>query len=98
MNLAELMNIVNAAYPDNRVADYINEDGSQKERHPEDDLVFGFDGLAQFIVVEITETFDPKASDKAQLREAARVMDIAISDLSKINNALFDEAAKRGAK
>ena len=46
------------------------------------------DGLAGFIVTELAETFDEKATDEDQLAEAARAMNRARLDLDNVIAAL----------
>ena len=47
----------------------------------------GGDGLAQFICIELSDTYDPEASDLAQRVEATRVMMIAQMELLNIVQA-----------
>lgn len=47
------------------------------------------DGLASFIVVELAETFNPKATGEAQIEEAIRVMESAIRQVQGVVDA-FD--------
>jgi len=46
------------------------------------------DVLADFIVAELQETFDPNASDYTQLENAINVMETARTDLSKVIKGL----------
>ncbi len=46
------------------------------------------DTLALFIVRELAETFDPKASDDEQIAEAVRVMTAAKNNLENVISAL----------
>jgi hypothetical protein len=43
---------------------------------------------AQFIVLELIDTFDSKATDDAQIEEALRVLDRAATDLLGVMKAL----------
>ena len=67
MKINELMEIVHEAYPD-RYTEMYWDPSIEAPQHNSGD------GLAQFIVHEVYETFDPEATDEAQLVEAARVM------------------------
>jgi hypothetical protein len=42
------------------------------------------DTLAEFVVVELAETFDSSASEKEQKQEARRVMNMAIRELENV--------------
>ena len=50
------------------------------------------DTLAEFIVREIKDTYDPEATDAAQLREAERAMDTARRQLLDVTCAFGDKA------
>lgn len=76
MTRKAILGIVNRAYPDDCVAQEIRERGSAG------------DTLAQFIVVEITETYDKRAGTREQLREASRVMLAARDQLDAVVEAL----------
>ena len=47
------------------------------------------DTLAEFVVTEIAETYDPDLSDDAQLTEARRVMETAGRELEGVIEALM---------
>lgn len=47
------------------------------------------DGLAEFIVNELEDTYDPDASDKDQINEAVRVMTNARDELNIVLNAFI---------
>jgi hypothetical protein len=51
------------------------------------------DRLAQFIKMELRETYDAKASTKEQLKEAERCIDVAYWQLKLIGDA-FDRASR----
>ena len=42
------------------------------------------DTLAEFIIIELAETYDPKARREAQLEEAQRCMNSAIMQLDRV--------------
>ena len=79
--LNDLMEIVHNAYPDEFTREYWDE----KKSMPKES---SGDTLAEFIVREIHDTFDPKAAASAQLQEAARVMRTAERELGEIAEML----------
>lgn len=48
----------------------------------------GGDALATFIVSELTETFEPKETDKHKLSRARRVMSTIVQDAAGVMSAL----------
>jgi hypothetical protein len=87
LTLLEILNIASSGYPDDFLKEYysqetgkINEQGSG-------------DTLAEFIVREIVETYDPDADKDAQVTEVCRVLRNGISDLEKVIAAV--ELAQR---
>jgi len=52
------------------------------------------DGLAKFLVAEITDTYDETATDKEQLKEAYRVMETAKTEVIRVCEGLFRGMAK----
>lgn len=85
MTLLELLNLANKGYPDGGVATYYDE--ATGECLPEADLGMG-DTLAEFIVIELSETFDLDAEEEAQIAEAIRVMQRAGDDITDVINSL----------
>ena len=75
MKLAELIQIVDEAYPDGLVA----------RAHKGEDVG---DTLALFIVRELADIYDPDASDAEQTAGACRAMGTAIDELQAVCNAL----------
>jgi hypothetical protein len=55
------------------------------------------DGLAKFIAVEIAETYDPTATDDAQLSEATRVCSSGGRQLEDVAAALAKKAVTHEA-
>jgi len=49
------------------------------------------DTLALFLVLELTDTFDPEASDRDQLATARRAVDMANEQLNDVHMALDPE-------
>ena len=81
MTLVELLNKANEGYPDGFLDEYYDHDtGALIDREHQN---WG-DTLAQFVVVELVETFDPTASDDEQIVEALRVMHNAARDLQGV--------------
>ena len=66
MDIKELLDKANEGYPDGFLAEYYDDEGNFREGRG--------DTLAEFIVVELIETFDPDATEEEQLDEAVRVM------------------------
>ena len=83
MTLKELLDLANAAYPDGQLAEYYDVNGNFVDNK------HGGDGLARFIVVEITETYDAKASKTRQVEEAMRVMARARDDIEEVLRELY---------
>ena len=77
LSLVELLNLANEAYDDGYLAEYFDPDtGTPRQGSG--------DTLAEFVVREIRDTFDPNASRCAQLEEARRVLMNAIDDLESV--------------
>jgi len=82
MKLVDLLNKASAGYDDDFLSEYFDTDtGDLKEGHG--------DTLAEFIVVELTETFDSDGDDEDQMSEAVRVMERAKRDLEDVITALL---------
>lgn len=88
MKINELMTLVGDHY-DDRETDRFWDPDKQCPKYSETG-----DGLAQFIVIEIAETFDPKASTDDQLEEALRVMCRARNQLNDLCAGLTEAANK----
>ena len=77
LSLVELLNIANEAYDDGYLAEYFDPaTGAARAGSG--------DTLAEFIVREIRDTFDPNATRSQQLEEARRVLMNAIDDLENV--------------
>lgn len=81
MQLHEIMEIIHPAYPDEETRQCWNP----KRNRP---CSGAGDGLAEFIVREIADTYDESASDHDQIEEAIRVMQRARFELQNIIEAL----------
>lgn len=80
MKLSEIIAVADRAYPDGLVqAHYENPDGQHG------------DTLAEFIALELRDTYDADASDEDQWSEAARVVRRARDELDKVLSALEAE-------
>lgn len=85
MKLSELINIANEHYDDGYLAmyfDFANDVPALSDGQG--------DTLAEFVVAEIADTFDPDADDEDQLREAIRVMKAAARQLQVVADGLAD--------
>lgn len=75
--LVELLKIANEAYEDGYLAEYFDpETGAARAGSG--------DTLAEFMIREIRDTFDPKVTRGAQFEEARRVLLNAIDDLENV--------------
>jgi hypothetical protein len=81
LRLEDLMNIVDEAYDDRLIRQYFEE---PEEQHG--------DTLAEFIVRELRDCFDPDLPDEKQIAAAIHLMTTAIHQLSDVVGAL-EEAA-----
>lgn len=82
MKLLELMEKANSLYPDGQLSEYYDGTGKFK------DNPHGGDGLARFIVAELSETYTPETPDASQLEEAVRVLVRARNDIDAVIAAL----------
>ena len=78
MKLVHLLKVVSRGYPDRLVANYFDKHGN------ETDPGYSSDTLAEFIAIELRETYDPDASDTDQLQEAIRALETARDDLESV--------------
>jgi hypothetical protein len=83
MELREIVEIADEAYGDGLVLDH--HDFREKYGHADAELG---DGLAEFVAVELKETYDPDATTVEQLHEASKVMLRAKYDLGNVAAAL----------
>jgi len=81
MKLVDILNIANEGYPDGFLAVYYHPSTGKSKRG-------SGDTLAQFIVREIQDTYDPDASDMQQLAEARRVMSNARREVESVIDKL----------
>ena len=80
--MGELIAIASSGYPDGSVEQYW--EAKQAGKDP-----YVGDTLAAFIAIELSETFDPDASDCEQRGEACRVLGNACNELSGAYAALL---------
>ena len=83
LTLLELLSIANKAYPDEYLSNYYNPDTGAKVKG-------SGDGLAEFIVIELIETFEMRAPREEQKDTAIRVMHSAVRQLKSVVAALED--------
>ena len=88
MTLTELINRAASGYPDAQLLVYwdLTEERPRKNQD-------GGDTLAYFVVVELAETFDPKASDDEQIAEAVRGVGRAVRNLQGVVHSLLTGAS-----
>lgn len=82
MTLDALMHIADDAYPDGLVWEYYT------------DPTASGDTLAQFIMIEIRDTFDATSTDVRQLEQAVCVMDRASREMDRVTEALHTEISQ----
>jgi hypothetical protein len=78
MELKEIIEIASSVYPEGLVIQAYEANGNVG------------DGLAEFIVRELKDTYDSQASDMEQLEEAERVMKNAQKELENVVSAFFN--------
>lgn len=84
MQVNELIRIASAAYPDGLIAEeYWDFERGHPRKNPD-----GGDTLAQFIANEISDTYDPDATDRAQIRTVRKALSMARGDLAAVMAAL----------
>jgi hypothetical protein len=83
MTIKELLDLANTAYDSAYLEVYYDQNGNYRQGKG--------DTLAEFIVLELQETFDPKATKKKQLQEAARVIENARYQLQDLQDRLESE-------
>jgi hypothetical protein len=81
LSLIGLLDLASESYPDGFLAKYFDPDNGEFRQA-------SGDTLAQFVVVELSETFDPNASRSDQLEEARRVLHRAVDDLEGVIKSL----------
>ena len=90
--MVELLNSANEGYPDGYLSEfYKQESGELVSPEAMRELA---DGLASFIVIEITDTYHDGESDEHQMNEALRVMQAAEGQLQQVIQALYQRWAK----
>ena len=86
----ELIKIASAAYPDELIAtEYWNFRRECPRRNPK-----GGDTLALFIANEIADTYDPDASDEAQINTVLNALAAARGELDTVSEA-FAQVLKK---
>jgi len=81
MKLVELLKKANEGYDDGFLSEYFDEETGER-------LEGKGDTLAEFIVIELRETFDPDGDDEDQIGEAIHQMQNAKSDIEGVMAAL----------
>lgn len=85
LSLLELLAIANESYPDGFLGEYFDPQTAER-------VEGGGDTLAEFIVVELSETFDDSASRTKQLREARIALENAAEKIEEVIHGLRAEA------
>ena len=83
MTLNQLVCRAASAYPDAFVMEYWDALKEVPMKNPN-----GGDTLAEFVALELYESFDPEAGDDEQLATAVKVMQSAADDLQAVAHAL----------
>lgn len=81
MTLLELLNKANEEYEGGFLSEYYDENTAEKKEG-------SGDTLAEFIVIELTETFDAEADDSDQIQTAVDAIEMAMRDLHSVINGL----------
>jgi hypothetical protein len=82
-------------YSDNPLTNFLAADDETIRSEPADDQS---DTLAGFILRELKEVHDPKASEKDQLGEAFVVVDRAVKELTSVASSLEDDVEEMAAE
>ena len=85
MDINQIISRAASVYPDAYVLNYWDTEQREPQHNP-----LGGDTLAQFIALELAETYDGEASDEEQITEAVRVMQRAADDLVGVARAIQD--------
>ncbi len=91
LTLIELVTLASegyeTAFPDCPLTEQCQPDGTPLSAKEYEKASIG-DTLGRFIVIELADTFDPKASRTEQVKEAFRVIHRAKDDLKQVCDAL----------
>lgn len=82
MTPTEIIAVAGRVYPDRRILE--QWDPETERPRPE-----GGDTLADFVIREIRDSYDPAMTDAAQLATAAKAIDRAIRELTDVHNELL---------
>ena len=96
MKFKDIIEVADLAYPDGMIQQAFD---AYKKNHPQDEPLNTGDGLAEFIVLELIDTYDKKAESLVQLHEAFRVIKRAEAELFLVAKAfelLIDLRTKKG--
>lgn len=92
MTLNQLVCRAASAYPDAFVMEYWDQTKEEPRKNPD-----GGDTLAEFVALELYESFEPEDSDDEQLATAVKVMQSATDDLQAVAHALANIGRERMA-
>jgi len=88
MKLVDLLNKANEGYEDNFLSTYFNTETGEFLEDGRGDT------LAESMVIELRETFDPNAPDEAQVSCAIAEMQMARCDIDGVINSLIQLEAE----
>ncbi len=91
MKLLELLNAANQGYPDGYLAEYYDTKTGKRK-------LGGGDTLAKFIVLELIDTFDSKATDDTQIDESTHALERSRTELLGVIQALEEQRTGRHTK
>ena len=84
MKLVELLDRASEGYPDRYLHEYCDRKTGRR-KHGAGDF------LAEFVVTELSETFDSKASDADQVNTAVHVLERAREDLASTTFGIVED-------
>ena len=90
MDLNEIVWRAASVYPDDLVLSYWDSTREQPRRNTK-----AGDTLAEFIAIELADTYDPDASEGVQLATAIGAMQRAINELEAVRAALMSLAVEQ---
>ena len=82
MKLSEIIDRVDAVYPDGLIGQLFDKEKQRPVSKQEAEAVG--DGLARFIVQELYETYDPDRTTEKQLEDALQAMERACDELEDV--------------
>lgn len=90
MTKLELMQVANKGYPDGALSEHYDDNGNFVASS------MSGDGLAAYVVAELSDVYDKDESTKRQLQFALRAMRRSVRDLEDVIVALEEEEQRHG--